>query len=94
MAVYLLHFSAPISPAHTCQHYLGYAEDVDRRIAEHRAGTGARLTEVAKQRGITFEVVRTRIATTGACCARSAIPATSHHRPARRVTIGGQKDHL
>lgn len=58
MAVYLLHFSQPISPAHTCQHYLGYAQDVDARIAQHRAGQGARLCEVAKERGIDFQVVR------------------------------------
>lgn len=58
-SIYLLHFSRPISPAHTCQHYIGYADDLDSRIADHRAGRGARLTEVAKERGIAFEVVRT-----------------------------------
>lgn len=56
---YLLHFRQPISPAHTAQHYLGWAEDIERRIAEHRAGRGARLTQVAKERGIDFVVVRT-----------------------------------
>ena len=56
MTVYLLHFSQPISPDHTTQHYLGYSEDWEQRIAEHRAGTGARLTQVAKARGIRFVV--------------------------------------
>lgn len=56
---YLLHFSEPISPNHTTQHYIGSAADLDARIEEHRKGQGARLTEVAKERGISFEVVRT-----------------------------------
>lgn len=57
--VYLLHFSAPISDKHTCQHYLGFAHDLDARLAEHAAGRGARLTQVALERGITWECVRT-----------------------------------
>ena len=60
MTVYLLHFNQPIAPGrHTAQHYIGYADDLDRRIAQHRAGTGARLCEVAKERGISFVVART-----------------------------------
>jgi predicted GIY-YIG superfamily endonuclease len=55
---YLLHFAAPICPSHPCRHYLGWSDDLERRIAEHRAGQGARLTAVAKERGITFTVVR------------------------------------
>lgn len=57
--VYLLHFERPISPLHTCQHYLGWCLDLDARIAAHRSGAGARLTQVAVERGIGFEVVRT-----------------------------------
>lgn len=57
--VYLLHFERPISLAHTCQHYLGWALDLDMRLAAHRAGRGARLTQVAVERGIAFSVVRT-----------------------------------
>lgn len=57
--VYLLHFAQPISPAHTCRHYLGFADDLERRIAEHRAGRGSRLCEVARERNISFEVART-----------------------------------
>lgn len=56
--VYLLHFSAPISPRHTCQHYIGYTDDLPARIQAHRHGNAARLTEVAHQRGIKFDVVR------------------------------------
>ena len=35
---YLLHFERPTSPAHTCQHYLGFAEDLASRLREHAAG--------------------------------------------------------
>jgi hypothetical protein len=57
--VYLLHFSQPIAPGrHTAQHYIGFTEDLERRIAEHRAGTGSRLCEVAKERGISFVVAQ------------------------------------
>lgn len=58
MAVYLLHFSRPIHPDRPCQHYLGYSEDVARRVTEHKSGKGARLCEVAKQRGIDMKLVR------------------------------------
>jgi hypothetical protein len=57
--VYLLHFAKPIAPGrHTCQHYLGSAIDVDARLHEHLTGNGARLCQVAIERGIDFEVVR------------------------------------
>lgn len=56
--VYLLHFSAPISPAHTCQHYVGFTTDLPQRIQLHRIGKAARLTEVAHSRGISFVVAR------------------------------------
>lgn len=59
MSVYLLHFWQPIAPGkHTCQHYVGTADDVAKRIEEHRAGRGARLTQVAAERGIEFSLVR------------------------------------
>lgn len=54
--VYLLHFNQRINPKRPTQHYLGYAKDLDRRIRNHRLGKGARLCEVAKERGITFKV--------------------------------------
>jgi predicted GIY-YIG superfamily endonuclease len=57
--VYLLHFTEPISALHTAQHYLGSTDSLDRRIAEHRAGTGARLPAVARERGISFMIART-----------------------------------
>ncbi len=57
--VYLLHFSQPIAPGrHTCQHYLGSAENVNARLAEHLTGRGARLTQVANERGISYRIVK------------------------------------
>ena len=58
--VYLLHLERPLSPNHTAQHYIGqtYAPVV-RRLKEHRAGTGARFTQVACERGIAFLLART-----------------------------------
>ncbi len=57
--VYLLHFSEPISCNHTCQHYVGWTSSLKNRIAKHRQGQGARLTQVAHDRSITFEVAHT-----------------------------------
>lgn len=53
--VYLLHFSAPVGHA---QHYLGSADYVDVRVEEHRAGRGARLTQIAVQRGLVLFLAR------------------------------------
>jgi len=56
--IYLLHFSRPISPDHTTQHYIGWTADLPARIQSHELGQAARLTAVARERGISFEVVR------------------------------------
>jgi len=54
--VYLLHFERPL---HHAQHYIGYAEDLEARLARHRSGNGARLVEVFTVAGIDFTVART-----------------------------------
>jgi len=63
MTVYLIHFDEPIgdtdNPRGQAQHYLGYADDLEARLERHRAGNGARLLEVCKERGITWRLVRT-----------------------------------
>ncbi len=57
--VYLLHFERPIAPGkHTTQHYIGYAADLAARLQEHASGHGARLTQIAHQRGISWKVAR------------------------------------
>ena len=57
--VYLLHFTQPISDNHTTQHYLGYTKSLKQRIADHKNGNAARLTQVALERGIDFVVAKT-----------------------------------
>jgi hypothetical protein len=54
--VYLLHFERPYRHA---RHYLGFAEDLERRLELHRAGRGARLVDVVVAAGIGFQLVRT-----------------------------------
>lgn len=53
--VYLIHFSEKYKHA---GHYLGYADDLQARIAAHRANRGARLLQVVNQAGISWDVVR------------------------------------
>lgn len=57
MSVYILHFSEPISGQ--AGHYTGFAENISGRLTHHRNGTGARLTQVAAERGITMTLART-----------------------------------
>ena len=45
--VYLLHFDQPYKHA---RHYVGWASNVKRRLAEHEAGRGARLLAVVTRR--------------------------------------------
>jgi predicted GIY-YIG superfamily endonuclease len=54
--IYLIHFAEPYKHA---RHYLGWAHNLDVRIAAHRAGNGARLMSVIAAAGIDWQVVRT-----------------------------------
>lgn len=54
--VYLLHFDHPYGHA---RHYLGWTQDLQARLHEHRSGRGARLLEVVTQAGIGFQLART-----------------------------------
>ncbi len=54
MAVYLIHFSRPLSHA---RHYIGFAEtDVEARLERHLAGRGAKLTRAAVDAGIELKI--------------------------------------
>lgn len=60
--LYLLKFSKPLgTDRHRAQHYLGFCEDgrLDERLAEHRAGQGARITAAAVRNGYDLQVVWT-----------------------------------
>ena len=61
--LYLVCFETRIgdltNPKGAAGHYLGWADDVDARMAEHRARRGARILAACVERGIAFDVVRT-----------------------------------
>jgi hypothetical protein len=43
----------------TAGHYTGQTVDLERRLAQHRDGKGARMLAAANERGIAYSVVRT-----------------------------------
>ncbi len=53
---YLLHFDNPFKHA---RHYLGSAVQLERRLADHRNGTGARLMFWVARAGISRQLART-----------------------------------
>ena len=62
--VYLIHFERPYKAKtgamkKQAQHYIGWAKDLEARIAEHRASRGARLIEIVNADGIHWDVVQT-----------------------------------
>ena len=61
--VYLIHFEQPIgdlsNPRGQARHYLGFATNLESRLAAHRAGNGARIMQVVAEQGISWEVART-----------------------------------
>jgi predicted GIY-YIG superfamily endonuclease len=58
MTVYLLHLEQPLSKDHTAQHYIGWTDNLTRRLNKHYEGNGARFMEVAKERGISWMLVK------------------------------------
>ena len=63
MAVYLIHFDRPLgnpdNPRGQAQHYIGYADDLERRLAQHRSGNGSALMAAVTRAGIGWQVART-----------------------------------
>lgn len=62
--IYLLHFDGGALArrgTRGARHYLGYCADgeVERRLAEHRAGKGARITAAASRAGLALVLVKT-----------------------------------
>jgi predicted GIY-YIG superfamily endonuclease len=54
--IYLIHFEQPLKHA---QHYIGWTRDLDKRVAEHKAGRGSALLAACVAQSISFEVVCT-----------------------------------
>ena len=53
---YLIHFDRPYKNA---RHYLGWALNLEARLAHHRNGTGAHLLAVLRREGIGWQLART-----------------------------------
>ncbi|OLP19852.1 hypothetical protein BST81_03375 [Leptolyngbya sp. 'hensonii'] len=61
----MIHLSWPLgNDRHQAQFYLGSTDNLERRLAEHRSGTGARMLKAANERGIAYCVIRTLITPT------------------------------
>lgn len=62
--VYLIHLARPYvarsgKGVQTVEHYIGWSEDIERRVADHQRGQGARILRVVRDAGISFDLVRT-----------------------------------
>jgi predicted GIY-YIG superfamily endonuclease len=55
--VYLLHYSSRTSAGR--QHYVGWTADIERRVAQHRAGRGCRETSKAVAEGLKLALAQT-----------------------------------
>lgn len=55
MSVYLLHLDQPLAHA---RHYTGWSTHLEDRLEHHANGTGARFTQVLRERGITWQLAR------------------------------------
>lgn len=60
MPVYLLHFDQVVgNERHRAQHYIGYTDNVSRRLWQHCNGVGkGRLVHVARERGAIISLAR------------------------------------
>jgi len=54
-SVYIIHLHHPLAHA---RHYVGWASDVEARVARHRSGNGSKLMAAVGQAGIPWEVAR------------------------------------
>ena len=54
--VYLLHFARPFgpNPSTRAQHYLGWTQNLRRRLNKHRKGRGSGVTRRAHREGVPF----------------------------------------
>jgi len=54
--VYLLHFDQPL---HHARHYVGFTENLEKRLETHRKGIGSKLVKAIVENGNDFVVART-----------------------------------
>jgi predicted GIY-YIG superfamily endonuclease len=84
--VYTLHFDQPVGPADAppkfrAQHYTGHAKNLEARLAEHKRGQGARLTQVVVEQGGSWRVADVQPGT------RARERQLKQHGAARRCPI-------
>lgn len=53
--VYLIHFAEPLAHAN---HYIGWTDSICNRLIHHLEGSGARLMQVIKEKGIGWTLAR------------------------------------
>lgn len=53
--VYLIHFEHKL---HHAQHYIGYTDNVEKRMKRHREGGGSKLISAITKAGIAWDLVR------------------------------------
>lgn len=66
MTVYLLHLDTPMDQGpdprtgkpRAAAHYIGFAKCLEARLERHANGHGARMLQVARERGISWQVAR------------------------------------
>jgi predicted GIY-YIG superfamily endonuclease len=52
-AVYLIHLEQPL---HHAQHYIGFTNNINRRLLQHWRGKGSPLLRAARAAGIHFDI--------------------------------------
>jgi predicted GIY-YIG superfamily endonuclease len=55
MPTYLIHLDKPF---HHARHYVGFSDDVFRRLCEHKLGQGSKLLRAVNDAGIGWHVVK------------------------------------
>lgn len=56
--VYIIELERPMgSTRHSARRYIGWAKDLDRRLADHKSGQGSAMLRAAVERGIRFDIV-------------------------------------
>lgn len=55
--VYLIHLERPLGNGKQ-KHYVGYTEDFEKRISQHRSNEGSQFLKAANEQGINWIVVR------------------------------------
>lgn len=53
--VYLIHFNEPL--AHS-NHYIGYTNNLEKRMDRHARDDGAKILKILKEKGIGWKVVK------------------------------------